>query len=1029
LFLALAGWQAIAAPDVAPEELESAIAAGLPRVAEFEYIRAEAQRLGVRVWLFGGTAAAFGHYVNWDLRRQKGDTRYAPELFNYDFPNIFRRTQDLDLVVDGPMEKIEELERLIVEKFPYTQGDRASAWELRPLNASRGRKEALLGNPDFLNQHTDSNSTGLIQLTDPIESDRRIRDFRDWDARWPKFFEDVRRGELHYYFSDKHETTARFKNGTNPPIISVVRYLTKAFQYELAIAPEDRAVIQKIVDDFDPRTDLENHVARDWMERNGKKLFRHAANVEYAWRVLKELGLKKKLAQLADPNESGSLAWWMKKKPLKSFPVGKGKGATAAELKVDIVSHEAGDYSAFESILRSPKGEPNVFISRDRRAGETARYGNGFYTRMGRYGARDTGYTIRFKMNPAAREGSDFLKAGDYIVILNRGAIVVDTQDATLTPVRFFALLDKLDRGDAGLVERFLRNSVAKMRALGQAERDAIVDHLASHLNQMPAWHVYPYLNRALELIGHAPLSVDELTAFAAKVHAKDEPFKALAHQTLPNVIGADNLLKLFFLAPELIDDEGLDRFAAARPEFAQVLTLYEFVRSRLDGEGKWALLRKIVERIPPKVGPDIVDWNRWIRDRTDEHAGRAFVAGCKAGFAFFAKRIAVKVLAGAGVTYGVYKAWQWYKEANALPPAKIDKDIYYDNWNGFRESKKSEEKKEPTMAEQRQLVLAAMAPEAREAYDWFTLSEEYGGLAAHHERALTLVHDVHTRAALDRMKKAYALMHKREEDGGLGVSYYSAINDAIQAAMSEREDYLDNYAFNFRFAKDELKIDDIDHRRNAAARMTEKGFPKNPEGYAEAFTRAEKELGFPKISALAFAEKYQDTPDIEDTVAHMKPFVEAVGKYGVFYENALAFAEKRQGVKRRKHWVDKFHAAFAHLEDLNRKHDSAHETTEWLVDQAAKLADRADFLPYLGRHAAAFRYVDSLGPYAAIRKKLERTAELAEAPDTLALIARHREFYQRAMKSTAEGGLGMGDGDAWLWATYRAKRDDDDDD
>lgn len=42
--------------------LISEIAARRVRVPEFQFIREEALRRGLRVWLFGGTAAGYSHY-------------------------------------------------------------------------------------------------------------------------------------------------------------------------------------------------------------------------------------------------------------------------------------------------------------------------------------------------------------------------------------------------------------------------------------------------------------------------------------------------------------------------------------------------------------------------------------------------------------------------------------------------------------------------------------------------------------------------------------------------------------------------------------------------------------------------------------------------------------------------------------------------------------------------------------------------------------------------------------------------------
>ena len=107
--------------------LREKIAERREKVAEFVLIREAAQELGIRVWLFGGTASGFGHYVEWDLLRKAGDTRYIPSCFDYDFTNIYRSTQDADLVIDGSVEDAERLENLISQKIPHLEALRSKS--------------------------------------------------------------------------------------------------------------------------------------------------------------------------------------------------------------------------------------------------------------------------------------------------------------------------------------------------------------------------------------------------------------------------------------------------------------------------------------------------------------------------------------------------------------------------------------------------------------------------------------------------------------------------------------------------------------------------------------------------------------------------------------------------------------------------------------------------------------------------------------------------------------------------------------
>lgn len=163
------------------QDLGSEISGRRNRVAEFRLIRELAAQRGLRVWLFGGTAASFAHYVKWDLLREHGDLRFQSLRFDYDYTNIFQSTQDLDIVVDGSAKMAGSFESLLKVQFPYFFGKKQATWEVRSLREPQGGKGGLLGDFGFMNQNTDSNSTGMIELTDPPPGESVVRDLREWD--------------------------------------------------------------------------------------------------------------------------------------------------------------------------------------------------------------------------------------------------------------------------------------------------------------------------------------------------------------------------------------------------------------------------------------------------------------------------------------------------------------------------------------------------------------------------------------------------------------------------------------------------------------------------------------------------------------------------------------------------------------------------------------------------------------------------------------------------------------------------------
>ena len=152
-------------------------------------------------------------------------------------PIFFRSTQDLDIVVDGSREKITQLQKILLKKYPFFLGSK-TGWEVRSLKDPSGTpgkfdyKEALLDDFNFTHQNTDSHSLAMVEVTQskyPV-----VRDLKHWDSPNSHFFEsqflsDAIKGEITYYLNPRHFETERARRGENPEIMSVVRILIKAF--------------------------------------------------------------------------------------------------------------------------------------------------------------------------------------------------------------------------------------------------------------------------------------------------------------------------------------------------------------------------------------------------------------------------------------------------------------------------------------------------------------------------------------------------------------------------------------------------------------------------------------------------------------------------------------------------------------------------------------------------------------------------------------------------------------------------------
>ena len=498
-----------APPGVSLDQLKREILLRTGRVREFREMAQTARELGIpRIWLFGGTASTFAHHVYDDLEREALGLPDTAGRLGYGHDSIFRVGQDVDVVLDTEDEALlSEFERRMA-RFKHFQGERP-VWEARALRIPRGDKEALLGNPDFVNQNSDSHSTGLVDLGggDPLG----IRDLRDWDNPEGAFLRDVHRRTITFHRDKKaHESTRRFKEGLNPEILGAVRFMTKMFQFRLEPAPGSEREVREVLEGFDPERDLSNPRASSWMEKNGRKLYMHAVDVEFARLGMEELGALESLGRIGgDPDEVRSLAWWLDKAPLPSWELeGRSKGPTAGDLGIEVVAHETDSYESWESILKSPDGHPNVFGSRQGKAGESAALGDGFYTAIGREGARGTGLTVRFEVDPGAVMGEDFQLPGievgegsrssrelegETVLVLNKRALTVIPEDLRLDAVEYFSKLASgglvFEDSDLGIRMRIRNRVGVELDGISPGDKERLVGIARRHLLEGEAWN------------------------------------------------------------------------------------------------------------------------------------------------------------------------------------------------------------------------------------------------------------------------------------------------------------------------------------------------------------------------------------------------------------------------------------------------------------------------------------------------------------------------------------------------------------
>jgi hypothetical protein len=595
-------------------ELLNYVSQSIPRTEEFSFIRAEAKRLGVRVWMFGGTASSYLHYAKWDLSRQKGALALQADRFDYDFTNIFRSTQDLDIVVDGTMEQIQTLQNSLSQKFPYFIGSK-KAWEVRSLRTPIGKpgdsyyKEALLDDPNFSNQTTDTNSLAMVEISETKEP--VVRDLRAWSTGRNQFLEDALNNTISYLRNPLHHSTARATMGQNPEILSVMRLLVKAFQYDLAIDPKSMSNMKEVIDQFNSRS-VTDATALRRMNEIAAKLVMHSNNIERAMNVLDQLGLRQKLLSMNLKDQTNDASFWLNKEPLRGFEISKDgrvivlpkytsgllkmgtfrpTGKTAKDLGIRIVAHETNSFLAYESITKSHTGEPNVLISRNNTEGEAAAYGDGFYTQTGRLGVGGTGLTIRFNVEPLAREGVDFTVNGSFVVFLNKKALTVIQESLNLGIAELVDMVESgkfnLASSDKGIFEKLKRRLNANRieSELEKLMRSNIREDQQRFENILTSMVTNQKINDlvAKETVTHVVKQVyRRLAPLKASNHSNDIlRYTQITSVLLPELIHSQSLSKVEFqnylnqkkkeglsaeiastILIELALSEGVDRFA-----------------------------------------------------------------------------------------------------------------------------------------------------------------------------------------------------------------------------------------------------------------------------------------------------------------------------------------------------------------------------------------------------------------------------------------------------------------------------------
>lgn len=682
--------EAVRAPlDVLDADvLLAAVTDARQRVPEFVALREQAKKLGLRAFLFGGTAAGFVAYVADDLLRRKGRDNYPVEHFAYLLPQIYRPGQDFDVVLDGPEISdglVRRFEMAIAPYLPGTKGFLSGA-ECRWLRHPYGTKIALLGNPDALNQNTDSASIGFVELTDPPNGEPIVRDLHRWDDARGAFLETFASGVVRYLPSRAHGTTQRALTGDNPPILAVLRWLGKATQYRLALDPEQLSEARLEIGRYDPKGRSLTGYARLQVDKVGTKIFKHAADVSRAYRLAEKLDLRAKLAD-GQTSAVGHVGWWAQREPLPAFEVGQGGGKTAAFYDLSVVAHDASTLEAFESLLRAPTSIVNALKSRNV-AGERAVHGEGFYVCRGERGAWRTGLNVRFRVRPDAREDSDFKRVSDDVfVILNREILEVIPDALERDPVRFLELLKNFTDADQGAVERLFRGYRALAAGFGADTRRAVVEALKPLL---AAKVRSPYLTGFLHVVAEAPFTVEEVAPLVAVTGGDTLAYRLVFQRALRATTAEDARPLYDFMPPSTYDRRQWAQalLDALPPDHIGVEARRAIVlladRGSIPLRHRIALLRRLARaRAVDETGP----LSRWTIANPVFRSSAAWKALAGAALIGASSIYGAMVGASALYTYSGFPTYEasglYYSEANLRAKARAE-GVAYDDFVKF---------------------------------------------------------------------------------------------------------------------------------------------------------------------------------------------------------------------------------------------------------------------------------------------------------------------------------------------------------
>lgn len=310
-------------------EIERKISQGILGFEETQMIRDFAQERGRKAFLFGGSASTVAVLLIYH-------SEFKPDQPKRTLSKFFRETQDLDVIYDGPTSEAIQLENELNRLFPYKHRRDpidpvlSPAWEVRPLRERIGPKPYLIDRkgtvePGFLLQNTDTLSTGLIEITDPLPQSDRVNDLRYFDQKIklsqldpdqsPNFLGDLFRKKVTFIHSPRHMETEMARRGRNPEILGILRTLTKVAQTGFELDSNSLDKFREILNFFDSYRDLNDPVGRMKVIQQTRKMIASSASPLKMIKILDEIrvnddmSLRKLLIRLDPFDEPWSMKW------------------------------------------------------------------------------------------------------------------------------------------------------------------------------------------------------------------------------------------------------------------------------------------------------------------------------------------------------------------------------------------------------------------------------------------------------------------------------------------------------------------------------------------------------------------------------------------------------------------------------------------------------------------------------------------------------------------------------------------------